>query len=334
MADKERPIIIKKKKVVAGGHHGGAWKVAYADFVTAMMAFFLVMWLLSTMPQEKLGGLADYFKNPSAVKGDSTATVPGAMGPGGAGESPVRIFDNVSRPEADVDGGKRRDGAIDAEIDPAVMLDTEEELRKIEKRRLEDLMDDLKEAIENSEALAPFKEQLLIDITNEGLRIQIVDEQNRSMFDLGSPQLKPYTSEILKELAKYLDTVPNRLSLTGHTDVTPWRGGTKNYSNWELSADRANSARRELVRAGLGSEKIARVVGLGSNVPFIAEAPEDPRNRRISIIVMNRASDEAAKKGEFNPSAAGSAEASQGSPQVDIGEETQVFSESTQPAER
>jgi chemotaxis protein MotB len=289
----EQPIIIVKKKINAGGHHGGAWKVAYADFVTAMMAFFMVMWLTATMPQEQLGGLAEYFKNPSIIEGMSVSTVPGSMGPGGAGDTPVQIFDAVKPPDGDPGDGETPDPA---EGGAAPMTDEqiEAEAREIEKARLEDLKEQLEEAIEQSASLSAFKEQLLLDITPEGLRIQIVDQQNRPMFDSGSFRLQSYTISILNELAPYLQGVPNRLSITGHTDVTPFSGGDTGYTNWELSADRANAARRALVSGGVSMDKMARVVGVSDSVLFDKNNPTNPINRRISIIVMNKATEDAA----------------------------------------
>lgn len=315
MAGKDdQPVIIVKKKINAGGHHGGAWKVAYADFVTAMMAFFMVMWLVATMPQEQLAGIAEYFRNPSVVEGRAAAMAPGSMGPGGAGDSPVSIFQNRRPPEPTRGDGQRRgEGPTDRTLQgEAAMTEDqiEAEAREIEKRRLEELLRQLKEAIENSSSLRAFKEQLLLDITPEGLRIQIVDQQNRPMFDKGSFRLQSYTISILNELAPYLDSVPNRLSITGHTDVTPFAGGDSGYTNWELSADRANAARRALISGGLTTEKIARVVGVSSTVLFDKEQPTNPINRRISIIVMNKATEAAATQAqEETPADAAATEA-------------------------
>ena len=294
MAGKEeQPIIIVKKKINAGGHHGGAWKVAYADFVTAMMAFFMVMWLSATMPQEQLGGMAEYFKNPSVLEGLSVSTVPGSMGPGGAGDAPVQVFDAVKPPDGDPGDGETEDPA-EGGAAPMTDEEIEAQAKEIEKARLEDLKEQLEEAIDQSATLAAFKEQLLLDITPEGLRIQIVDQQNRPMFDSGSFRLQSYTINILNELAPYLQGVPNRLSITGHTDTTPFGGGDSGYTNWELSADRANAARRALVSGGVSMEKMARVVGVSDSVLFDKENPTNPINRRISIIVMNKATEDAA----------------------------------------
>ncbi|HAI59238.1 MAG TPA: motility protein MotB, partial [Xanthomonadaceae bacterium] len=255
--------------------------------------FFMVMWLTATMPQEQLGGIAEYFRNPSIIDGRAAAMAPGAVGPGGAGDAPVQIFDAVAPPEGDPGDGATPDPA---EGGAAPMTDEqiEAEAREIEKRRLESLMEELKQAIESSASLSAFKEQLLLDITPEGLRIQIVDERDRPMFDTGSFRLQSYTIGILNELAPYLDSVPNRISITGHTDVVPFGGPDTGYTNWELSADRANAARRALMGGGLSSDKIARVVGVADSVLFDREDPTNPINRRISIIVMNKATEDAA----------------------------------------
>jgi chemotaxis protein MotB len=281
-ADEKRPIIIKKKKVVAGGHHGGAWKVAYADFVTAMMAFFLVMWLVTAVSKEQRAAIFEYFKNPSMESGTSVKAAPGQAGPGGASTSPINLGGGLDAPMSATSGA-------DGLGTPEQISDQEakQQAEAAEKKQLEALMQDLKEAIDKSQALQPFKDQLLLDISPEGLRIQIVDKQNRPMFDIGKTALKDYTVEILREVAKYLNTVPNRVSLSGHTDnkAYPGDGG---YSNWELSADRANAARRALISGGLEPAKISRVVGLASSVLFDRENPYNPINRRISIIVMTK----------------------------------------------
>ncbi|MFO1455559.1 MAG: flagellar motor protein MotB [Steroidobacteraceae bacterium] len=295
--DAKRPIIIKKKKVIAGGHHGGAWKVAYADFVTAMMAFFMVMWLVSTVNKEQRAAIFEYFKNPSMEPGKAPKPAPGQAGPGGASTSPINMRGGLDAPRTysqtpDIGGPV-------AQIGPAAQTVDATEAEKIaeaaEHKQLESLMAELREAISKSQALAPFKDQLLLDITPEGLRIQIVDAQNRPMFDIGSSTLKLYTEEILHELSPYLSSVPNRISLTGHTDTTPY-SAQAGYTNWELSADRANAARRALERGGLAADKVARVVGLASSVLFDKVQPRNPINRRISIIVMTKRAEESALK--------------------------------------
>jgi chemotaxis protein MotB len=220
------------------------------------------------------------------------------MGPGGASTSVINLRGGLDAPRS----GKDKEG-IGQKVTPIGMArtPTEEEAVKIaeaaEKRQLDVLMQDLKDAISKSEALAPFKDQLLLDITSEGLRIQIVDAQNRAMFDSGSAKLKDYTQKILLELSPYLQRVPNRLSITGHTDVTPY-GTSATYTNWELSADRANAARRALQAGGIDAEKIARIVGLSSSVLFNKADPKDPINRRVSIIVMTRKAEETALRSD------------------------------------
>ena len=298
--EKAQIIIVKRRKKGGGGHHGGAWKVAYADFVTAMMAFFLVMWLVSSVSKEQRAAIFDYFKNPSMVPGKDLHAAPGQMGPGGASTSVINMGGGMDAPRVTVVNSP--DSAAKSKPQPIDM--TVDEAKKIadaaDHKKLESLLEELRKAIDKSQALKPFKDQLLLDITPEGLRIQIVDQQNRPMFDIGSAKLKDYTTVILKTLAGYLNTVPNRLSLTGHTDIRPYPGGG-NYTNWELSADRANAARRALEAGGLAPEKIARVVGLSSSVLFDKQDPQNPINRRISIIVMTKEAEAAALKTESRP---------------------------------
>jgi chemotaxis protein MotB len=306
----DRPIVVVKRYKKGGhAHHGGAWKVAYADFVTAMMAFFLVMWLVTAVSKDQRAAIFDYFKNPSMEQGKSVKPAPGMNGPGGASTSPINlrggldapritqlVRPGIGAPVAPVTPPAKQDLRTDAE---KVALD-QEAMKAAERKQLESLMDDLKKAIENSQTLAPFKDQLLLDITPEGLRIQIVDQQNRPMFDSGSAHLKPYTQTILTELASYLNTVPNHLSLTGHTDAAPYAGGS-GRTNWDLSSERANAARRALEAAGLSTDKTARVVGLSSSVLFDRGDPRNPINRRISIIVMTHQAEQDALKTETPP---------------------------------
>ena len=290
--DHARPIIVVKKKMNAAGHHGGAWKVAYADFVTAMMAFFMVMWLVASLNKEQRSAMFQYFNNPSMEQGHSTKAAPGQAGPGGASTSVIKLGGGLDAPKAVIDTHKPAPPSVIV-ADRPTTAEAKEKERK-EKEQLESLLEDLRKAIAVGQALEPFKDQLLLDITSEGLRIQIVDKQNRPMFDSGSAALKDYMTQILEELAHYLNGVPNRISLSGHTDAKPYPGTTKLYSNWELSADRANAARRALITGGLSESKIARVVGLASSVLFDKEEPLNPINRRISIIVMTRRAEDAA----------------------------------------
>jgi chemotaxis protein MotB len=289
--DTARPIIIVKKKINAAGHHGGAWKVAYADFVTAMMAFFMVMWLVASLNKEQRSAMFKYFNNPSMEEGHSVKAAPGQAGPGGASTSLIKLGGGADAPKFMVDPHKPV--RSDKFVDRPPTAEAKEKDRK-EKEQLESLLEDLKQATAQGQALEPYKDQLLLDLTPDGVRIQIVDKQNRPMFDTGSSALKDYTTLILTDVAKYLNGVPNRISLSGHTDATPYPGTTKFYSNWELSADRANAARRALIAGGLDEQKIARVVGLASSVLFVKDDPLNPINRRISIIVMTRRAEDAA----------------------------------------
>lgn len=280
----EKPTVIVRrvKKVQGGGHHGGSWKVAYADFVTAMMAFFMVMWLVGALTTKQREAVSDYFKNPSPIAGASPAPAPGMNGPGGASNSMIKLGGTMDLPKGPGAEFTRSPG------DP-----TEAQRRQLEQQRLEALKKELEEAIGKSQALEPFKDQLLLDLTPEGLRIQIVDKQNRPMFDLGSAQLMPYTIEILHEIAVFANRVPNRISLAGHTDTANYASRI-GYSNWELSADRANAARRALLEGGMAAAKVVRVVGFGPAVPFDAANPLNPINRRISIVVMTKEAEDAA----------------------------------------
>jgi chemotaxis protein MotB len=303
VAKSERPIIIvKRQKRDEGGHHGGAWKVAYADFVTAMMAFFLVMWLVASVTKEQRAALFEYFKNPSMEPGKSVKPAPGQNGPGGASTSPINLGGGLDAPRTVQDTVKPGIGipvAPPAPVQPPAVAtpapSTEKANDGEENQHLEALMKNLTEAISKSQALQPFKDQLLLDITPEGLRIQIVDAQNRPMFDSGSAQVKDYTDTILRELTPYLNSVPNHISLTGHTDTTPY-AGHNGHTNWELSSDRANAARRSLEAAGLAPDKVARIVGLSSSVLFDKDNPRAAINRRISIILMTRHAEEEAHK--------------------------------------
>src|SRR5579863_6100993 len=326
----KRPIVIVKRyKRSGGGHHGGAWKVAYADFVTAMMAFFLVMWLVTAVSRDQRAAIFDYFKNPSMEQGKSVKAAPGMAGPGGASTSPINLHGGLDAPRM-MQSPSPGIGAPVAPITPAKtqpdnpsltpaqdaprpdddLATARKAVQAAERQQLESLMDELKKAIDESQALEPFKDQLLLDITPEGLRIQIVDKQNRPMFDMGSTRLKPYTTAILTELARYLNSVPNRLSLNGHTDATPYVDGS-GRTNWDLSADRANAARRALEAAGLAGDKTSRVVGLASSVLFNKDNPRAPVNRRISIIVMTRQAEEDALRTETEPALAAPAETAQ-----------------------
>ncbi|MGB7478821.1 MAG: flagellar motor protein MotB [Burkholderiaceae bacterium] len=284
MADEGlRPIVIKRVRKARGERHGGAWKIAYADFVTAMMAFFLLMWLLGSTTKGDLQGIAEYFKTPLKVA---------MQGGSGSGDS-SSVIQGGGRDLSQRDGQlKKGENTITKKT--YNLKAAEAELERAENERLKALKKKIEEAIENVPSLSQYKKQLLLDITTEGLRIQIVDEKNRPMFALARAELQPYTKVILHEIGRALNGVPNRISLSGHTDAVIYSTGEKGYSNWELSADRANASRRELIVGGMDESKVLRVVGLSSAVLFDRDNPLNPVNRRISIIVMNKKAEEVA----------------------------------------
>jgi chemotaxis protein MotB len=261
MSELSRRIIIKRP-VIAAGHHGGGWKIAYADFMTAMFAFFLVMWLLSSSSKKQLAGIAEHFKMPLNVAlngGAAISNSPSVIPGGGDPAQPKKL---AVQPEPDVN--------IE---DP---------------RRLDQLKQKLDEMIESSPLLKQFRPQLLIDITPEGLRIQIVDSSNRPMFDRSSARVVSYMRTILQEIGPVINAQPNKITLSGHTDATQYAQGDKSYSNWELSADRANASRRELIAGGLQEAKVLRVMGVASSMHLDKEDPSAAANRRISIVVLNQ----------------------------------------------
>jgi len=277
-AKKLQPIIIKKVK--KGGHavHGGAWKIAYADFVTAMMAFFLLMWLLGSTTEGDKKGIADYFQSPLKV-----ALLNGGSGSGDSSSLVKGGGDDLTR-----QGGQVKKGDVQSERSTINLRRLKEEQQRAEAGKLKELQDKVESELRNNAKLSQYASQIKLDMTRDGLRIQIVDALARPMFDSGSAVVKPYMRDLLRAIGSVLIEVPNRLTLEGHTDAQPFSAGDRGYSNWELSADRANASRRELVGGGLTEERVLRVQGLASSNPFNREDPLDPQNRRISIIVMNR----------------------------------------------
>ena len=275
---KLQPIIVKRIKKGGHGHHGGAWKIAYADFVTAMMAFFLLMWLLGSTTEGDKKGIADYFNSPLKI-----ALLASGSGAGDASHIVKGGGKDLSSTTGQVKGGD-----MDAQRNTINLHKLKQEQVRAEVARLEDLKKKVETKIAANMRLAAMAEQIRLDMTRDGLRIQIVDEQNRPMFASGSAVVQPYMRELLHEIGQLLTDVPNRLTLEGHTDSLPFAGGERGYSNWELSADRANASRRELVTGGLADDRVLRVQGLASSQPFDSADPRAASNRRISIIVMNR----------------------------------------------
>jgi chemotaxis protein MotB len=279
---KLQPIIIKRVKKGGHGAHGGAWKIAYADFVTAMMAFFLLMWLLGSTAKGELEGIASYFSNPVKVS---------LMGGQGTGNSDS-ILPGGGR---DLSKAFGQQDAGDAERAAKLMgaqMARAEAMRQQEQARIDALEAKIRAAIEANPKLEEYGQQILLQKTPDGLHILILDAQNRPMFDTGSALVKPYMRDILREIGRALGDVENHIALTGHTDATPYGSGERGYSNWELSVDRANASRRELVAGGLPDDKLRRVEGLASSRLLYPDRPNDPANRRISIVVMTKEAEE------------------------------------------
>lgn len=267
---KLQPIIIKRiKRGKHGGPHGGAWKIAYADFVTAMMAFFLLMWLLGSTSKGDLQGIASYFSNPVKVS---------LMGGDGAGDSTSIIQGGGPRLETSKGniGKKGKSGTSDL---------SNSELN--ESRKLQDLKRSITESINKRPNLSEYKNQIRLEMTRDGLQIDIMDHQKRPMFDIGQAVVKPYMREILHEIGASLKEIDNLISLSGHTDATQYSSGLRGYSNWELSADRANASRRELVIGGMPQNKLKRIAGMAETNLLDAQNPSNPINRRISVLVLN-----------------------------------------------
>lgn len=260
-------IIVRRSRRNSASRRASSWKIAYADFMTAMMAFFLVMWVLSLIPREELKTIAEYFRMPliEAIRGGANTDQARSIIPGG---QPSVIPHDYPLPAEQREGYQR------------------------DRERLEGLQHELEQLIESDPVLHEFRPQLLIDMTHEGLRIQIVDQQNRPMFDLGSAKVQPYMRDILRSLSTPLNKLPNRLLIAGHTDAKPYAAGEREYSNWELSSERANAARRELVSGGLAENKVKQISGLASTVHLVKDDPEAAVNRRISIIALSREAEE------------------------------------------
>jgi len=292
-AKKLQPIIIKRVK--KGGHavHGGAWKIAYADFVTAMMAFFLLMWLLGSTTEGDKKGIADYFSAPLKLSlmnsgsgaGDASHVVKGG------GQDLSRTTGQVKR------------GDIEAKRDTVNLHQLKAEQIRAEVARLENLRKKVEDALAGNAELKGLASQILMEMTGDGLRIQIIDQDQRPMFASGSATVQPYMRDLLRAVGGLLAEVPNRLTLEGHTDALPFGsrpgagGHERGYSNWELSADRANASRRELLTGGLPEDQVLRVQGLAASNPFDRKDPTAPPNRRISIVVMTREAEDRVFRG-------------------------------------
>lgn len=264
MSAAPRIYVIKRKRIIKS-HHGGSWKIALADFMTAMMALFLVLWLLATSSKTELEGVAEYFRTPLlvAIAGGDRPTASNSAIPGG-GADPIHEVGEQARID------------VRQQTRPADMQRNFRELRaRIEAATMADA------------ELRGLGDQMRIYITPEGLLIQLVDSDRRPMFERGSDKVEPYMSRLLHTIAPLLNELPNRVSISGHTDNLPYRGANPDYSNWELSTDRANASRRELILGGLDPRKMVRVVGMSDQAPMADTRADDPVNRRIELMMLD-----------------------------------------------
>ncbi|MBC1185813.1 MULTISPECIES: flagellar motor protein MotB [Kluyvera] len=272
MKNQSHPIVVvKRRKHKSHGSAHGSWKIAYADFMTAMMAFFLVMWLISISSPKELIQIAEYFRTPlaTAITGGPRMANSDSPIPGGG--------DDVTQQQGEV----QKQPNID-------------DLKKrMETNRLKRIRGELDQLIEADPKLRALRPHLKIDLVQEGLRIQIIDSQNRPMFKTGSAEVEPYMRDILRAIAPVLNEIPNKVSLSGHTDDYPYASGERGYSNWELSADRANASRRELVAGGLDDGKVLRVIGMSNSMRLSEHGGNDAINRRISLLVLNNQAEQA-----------------------------------------
>ena len=288
MADTEQqPIIIKKVVKGGHGHHGGAWKVAYADFVTAMMAFFMLLWLLNVTTDEQKSGIADYF-SPASVSQSSSGSGGILGGETMAADGAMISQNGVPTVVMSIGPG---DQEVDDQIEPAPELSDQEleaETARREQEKFDAAVEALNKAVSQSPDLADLSHNLLIDNTPEGLRIQLIDNEGRSMFQSGRAELPDRTRALLEKIAKVVQRLPNKIRIAGHTDATPYHHDA-GYGNWELSADRANASRRALLLAGLSPDRIDQVTGKAAQDPLLPDDPTAPSNRRISIILLREA---------------------------------------------
>lgn len=265
------PIIVKKVTVVAGGHHGGAWKVAYADFVTAMMAFFLLLWLLGATTEKQRKGIADYF-TPTLVKLKEQSAGSNGM----LGGSSITDADNYPN-RAGQTGTKAMTIPRDTTGGP------KEGAEKI--RRVQKMQERLAAKLEGNPRLSKLARQVRLIDTAEGIRIDLVDDADFSMFQLGTTVLTPQAAELLGAIAATIGPEAGGISIRGHTDALPWRGGI-GANNWSLSAGRAEATRQALIGQGIGENRFRKIEGVAEREPLIRDKPADPRNRRISILLM------------------------------------------------
>lgn len=296
MADEDtvQPIIKKVKKVEGGGHHGGAWKVAYADFTTAMMAFFMLLWLLNVAPPETLAGLADYFSpTTAAVSGRSgvDAINPPSEDSTGSNPSPAVLISEPGPPKTGPQSGEESGSDSDGGGDDADARDLAElaaRIREQEDVSFEQMQEQLRIAIQQSPTLSDLSDQVIMEITEDGMKIQLIDKDRRAMFRQGTDQLYNYARDMISEIGSSIQDLPNRITIQGHTDggnFTDNQGG----GNWELSANRANSARRVLDTSGVTEDRFFEVIGKAGTDPLYPDQPTRSENRRITILILREA---------------------------------------------
>ncbi len=297
-----QPLIVKRIKKADHAHHGGAWKVAYADFVTAMMAFFLLLWLLNATSEEQKEGISNYFDPTSPRISRSESGSGGVLG-GLSISKDNQMATITDQPPpsdlapvfADKQISDNADDVTKTDVTEATDRALDNEKMRREETRFEETKRKLEEAITRTPEIRELAKNLLVDITPEGLRIQIVDQEGEPMFPSGSARMFDKTDKLMSLVAKTISELPNSISIRGHTDGKPFRG-KGDYTNWELSADRANASRRVLLDNGYSAQKIANVVGKADTDHINKKDPLDDQNRRISIILL-RDSDPTVKDG-------------------------------------
>jgi len=304
--DNHASIVIKKvKKGGHGGHHGGAWKVAYADFVTAMMAFFLLLWLLNATTEEQKMGISNYF-DPTAISratrsgsggvlGGTSITVPGALK--SQGSPPMITTPQSARPQAertesldpdsdDPENIESRLGSREDEEGTISEAEVERLLREREERQFQEVQEQLQEKIEQSPELSELEESIQVEQVPEGLRIQLLDQERYALFESGSAGMSAKTRELLAAVAEIIREMPQKIEISGHTDAVPFAPGSPN-DNFTLSSARADASRRVLETAGVPKTRVQKVVGRADREPLIPEDPFDPANRRISVTLLS-----------------------------------------------
>ncbi len=274
--DEKRPIIIKKIKKGGGGHHGGAWKVAYADFVTAMMAFFLMLWLIATSSQVTKQGLADYFTPTRGIRGQ--------MGIGFEGGQTVSEKEGIKKLDSappNLVTGATPSGVIPEDPEKISYTEAEAESALFEKAKTS-----AEKAIESDPEIKNYQENIFLEQTPEGLKIELMDSDKTALFVAGRAELTPAGQTLIARMVPIIKQLPNYMTITGHTDASPLDNNNASYTNWELSGDRANAARRFFIKSGIEPERPKRVIGMADRDPLDREDPRNPKNRRLTIIML------------------------------------------------